>query len=51
MGTILNYTPRPGTIPAREACNTSEAMEIVAIANIKFWCAWQRTMIRAMWGV
>ena len=51
MGTVLNYTPRPGTIPSREACNHSEAAETVAIANLRFWFAWQRTVIRAMWGV
>lgn len=39
---------RPGV---SQVCRWSEAVETIALANLRLCFAWQRTWLRAAWGV
>lgn len=51
MGMLLNYKPRPRQTVAHELCDWHSAIEGVAAGNWRIMCAWQRVILRAMWGL
>lgn len=51
MGTLLHYKPKPAQPAVSQACRWHEATESVAASNLRILCAWQRMVLRAMWGL
>lgn len=48
----LNVVPiRPPQPAVSEACRWHEAIESIAASNFRVICAWQRMVLRSIWGV
>lgn len=49
---MLNVVPiRPQQRPVHELCDWHAAFEGIAAGNWRIMCAWQRVILRAMWGL
>ncbi len=50
--TLAQVIPfKPQAKPVADACRWSEAIELVAQNNLRICFAWQRMVLRSIWGL
>lgn len=49
MAQVIPFKPQRQVVS--DACRWSEAFELVAQTNLRIVFAWQRTVLRFMWGL